>query len=60
MEVGDRSPTEDTISSKLVYFVKGDGGSGVALQGDRGSSGATGLKGPVGSPGQGPILERLV
>ena len=31
MEVGDRSLTEDTISSKLIYFVKGDGGSGVAL-----------------------------
>ena len=31
MKVGDRSLTEDIISSKLVYFVKDDGGSGVAL-----------------------------
>ena len=31
-------------SSKLIYFVKGDGGSGVALQGDRGPSGSRGLK----------------
>ena len=36
MEVGDRHLAADTISSKLVYFVKGDGGSDiVALQGDR-------------------------
>ena len=48
MEVGDRSLTEDTISSKLIYFVKGDGGSGVALQGDRGPSAARGLKGDSG------------
>ena len=45
MEVGDRSLTEDTISSKLVYVVNGDRDSGVALQGDRGPSGARGLKG---------------
>ena len=32
MEVGDRSLRGDTICSKLVYFVKGDWGSGVALQ----------------------------
>ena len=34
MEVGDRYLTTDTISSKLVYFVKGDGSSGdiVAFQ----------------------------
>ena len=38
MEVGDRSLTEDTIISKLKYFIKGDGCSGVALQGDRGPS----------------------
>ena len=40
MEVGDRSLTEDTISSKLVYFVKSDGGGGVALEGDIETSGA--------------------
>ena len=46
MEVSDRHLATDTISSKLVYFVKGDGGGGdiVALQGDRGPSGARGLK----------------
>ena len=44
MEVGHRSLTEDTISSKLEYFVKSDMGSDVALQGDRGPSGARGLK----------------
>ena len=50
MEVGNRYLTTDTISSKLVYFVKGDGCSGdiVALQGDRGPSGARGLKGGSG------------
>ena len=38
---GDSEYT-DTISSKLIYFVKGDGGGGdvVALQGDRGHTGA--------------------
>ena len=46
LEVGDRYLTTDIISSKLVYFVKDDGSSGdiVALQGDRGPSGARGLK----------------
>ena len=48
MEVGDRSLTEDTICSKLVYSVKGDGGSGVVLQGNRGPSGTRGLKGDSG------------
>ena len=45
MEVGNRYLTTDVINSKLVYFVKGDGSSGdiVALQGDRGPSGARGL-----------------
>ena len=57
MEVGDRDLITDEIYSKLVYFAKGGGSSGVALQGDRGSSGARGLegdsgdKGPVGSRG---------
>ena len=35
MEVSDWYLETDAISSKLLYFVKGDGGSGVALQGDR-------------------------
>ena len=39
MEVGVWYLETDTISSKLIYFVKGDGGSGVALQGYRGPSG---------------------
>ena len=34
----------DKINSKLIYFVMGHGGSGVALQGERGPSGARGLK----------------
>ena len=57
MEVGDRDFITDIINSKLVYFVNGDGSSGVALQGDRGPSGARGLKRdsggkePVGSRG---------
>ena len=44
----------DTISSKLIYFVKGgDGGGGdiVALHGDRGPSGEKGLKGDSGDRG---------
>ena len=50
MEESNRHLATDTISSKLVYFVKGDGCSGaiVALQGDRGPSGARGLKGDSG------------
>ena len=58
MEVDDRDLIMDRINSKLVYIVKGDGSSGVALQGDRGPSGTRGLKGdsgdkgPVGSRGQ--------
>ena len=39
MEVGDRDLITDTVSSKLVYFVKGDGSSGVALQGPSGARG---------------------
>ena len=65
MEVGARDLTTDIINSKLVYyFVKGDGSSGVALRGDRGPSGARGLKrdsgdkGPVGS--RGPTEKRGV
>ena len=34
MEIGDRQIATVEISSKLIYFVKDDGGSGVALQGD--------------------------
>ena len=47
MEVGDRHFETDTRNSKLVYFVKGDGGGGdtVALQGYRGPAGARGLNG---------------
>ena len=44
MEIGGRQIGTDKIKSKLIYFVKGDGGSGVALQGDRGPSGARCLK----------------
>ena len=51
MEVGDWHVETDTISNKLVYFVKGDGGSGVALQGDKGLSGIRGLKGDYGDKG---------
>ena len=59
MEVGNRYITTDTISSKLVYFVKDNVSSGgiVALQRDRGPLGARGLKrdfgdkGPAGSRG---------
>ena len=40
IEVGGRDLTTDRINGKLVYFAKGDGSSGVALQGDRGPSGA--------------------
>ena len=35
MEIGGRQIETDTISSKRIYFAKDDGGSGVALQGDR-------------------------
>ena len=36
MEIGNRQIATDTISSKLVYFVNADQGSGVALQGHPG------------------------
>ena len=58
MEVSEWYLETDMISSKLIYFVKDNGGSGVALQGDRGPSGTRGLKGDsddqgsVGSRGQ--------
>ena len=55
MEVGDWYFETDTISSKLVYFVKGDGSSGVALQGDRGSSGTRGLEGDSGDKVKDPL-----
>ena len=45
MEVSEWHLETDTISSKLIYFVKGDGNSGAVLQGDRGPSGTRGLKG---------------
>ena len=38
-------------NSKLIYFVKADDGSGVALQGDQGPSGVRGLKGDTGGQG---------
>ena len=53
MEVGDRRLATDTVSSKLVYFDGNSGGDTVALEGDRGPSGATGLKGDSG--GRGPV-----
>ena len=43
MEVGNRDLITDEINRKLIYFANGDGSSGVALQGDRGASGARGL-----------------
>ena len=65
MEVRDRHLATDAISSKLVYFVKGDGGGDiVALQGDRGPSEAMGLKGDSGDRGpagsRGPTGKRGV
>ena len=52
MIVTDRQIATDTISSKLIYFVKGydDGGAGFSLHGDRGNSGARCLKGDSGDP----------
>ena len=72
MEIGNRQIATDKISSKPVYFVKGNVGSGVALQGDRGPSGTRGLKGDSGEGsvevqlenmalmGSKVLLERLV
>ena len=66
MVVVNRYLTTDIINSKLVYFVKGDGSSGdiVVLQGDRGPSGARGLKGDSGDNGpagsRGPTGKRGV
>ena len=52
----------DKLSSKLVYFVEAGDSSGVALQGDRGSSGVRGLRGDSGNQGpsgrQGPAGKR--
>ena len=56
MKIGEWHIETDKISSKLVYFVEGDDGSGVALQGDRGPSGDKGLKGDSGD--QGPAGKR--
>ena len=49
----DRQIATHIISSKLIYFVKGDDGGGVgfALHGDRGPSEAKGLKGDSGDRG---------
>ena len=46
MQVTTRQIATDTISSTLIYFVKGDDGGGVgfALHGDRGPSGAKGFE----------------
>ena len=55
-----RIATDD--NSKLIYFVEADDGSGVALQGNRGPSGVSGLKGDSGgqvpSGRQGPTGKR--
>ena len=53
MQVTTRQIATDNISSKLIYFVKGDDGGdvGFALYGDRGPSGANGLKGDSGDRG---------
>ena len=50
MDDTTRHIATDRMSSKLLYFVKGDddGGEGFALHGDRGPSGAKGLKGDSG------------
>ena len=62
MQVTNRKIATDKISSKLIYFVEADDGSGVALQGDRGPSGVRGLKGDSGDQGpsgrQGPAGKR--
>ena len=58
MKVGEWFIETEKLSSKLIYFVEGYDGSGVALQGDRGPSGVKGLKGDSGDQGpsgsQGP------
>ena len=53
MKVTTRQIATDNICIKLIYFVKGDddGGMGFALHGDRGPSGAKGLKGDSGDRG---------
>ena len=53
MEVNNRQIATDKISSKLIYFAKGDdnGGTGFALHGVRGPSGAKGLKRDSGNRG---------
>ena len=51
MEIGTREIETDKISSKLVYFVEGDDGSGVALKGDSGDQGCVGSQGPAGKRG---------
>ena len=64
MQVTNRKIATDKISSKLIYFVEADDGSGVALLGDRGPSGVRGLKGDSGDQGpngrQGPAGKRGV
>ena len=59
MQITTRQIATDRISSKLIYFVKGDdggGGVGFALHGDKGPSGAKGLKGDSGD--HGPVGSR--
>ena len=65
MKVTTRQIATDTISSKLIYFVKGDDGGGMCfawhgesgpvgakgLKGDSGDRGPTGSRGPTGMPG---------
>ena len=62
MDITGRHITGDV--SKLIYFVEADDGSGVALHGDRGSSGVRGLKGDSGDQGpsgrQGPAGKRVI
>ena len=55
MDVTGRHIATDKLGSELVYFVEADDGSGVALQGDRESSGVRGLKGDSGDQGPGVL-----
>ena len=56
VEIGDRHLETGTGSSKLIYVLKGDGRSDVALHGDIGPSGTRGLKGDFGD--KGPVGSR--
>ena len=62
MDVGDRHLEPDTINSKLLYLVNCGGGGGrdiVALQGDRGTTGARGLNGDSGNRGPAGSQDQL-